>query len=46
VNILDAIHDNKIFAEHFRRSASWDVWFVFLCALFALPMTPEQLVIY
>ena len=46
MNILDATRDPKIFAAHFRRSTSWDVWFVFLCALFALPMTPEQLVIY
>ena len=39
MNILHAIHDTKIFGEHFRQSESWLVWEVFLCALFALPLT-------
>jgi hypothetical protein len=34
--------DNNLFGKHFRGS-TWDAWRVFLCALFALPMTPEQL---
>jgi Terminase large subunit, T4likevirus-type, N-terminal len=47
LNIIAAIHDSKIFAEHFSKTPeSWTTWEVFLCALFALPMTPEQLVIY
>ena len=47
MNIITAMHDAKIFGEHFRRrSNSWLVWEVFLCALFALPMTPAQLAIY
>jgi hypothetical protein len=45
VNILDACRDPKVFAKHFRTD-TWKVWFVFLAALFALPMTPEQLAIY
>jgi hypothetical protein len=46
MNILDAVHDPKVFAQHFRRKESWNAWFVFLCALFALPMTAEQIEIY
>lgn len=47
MNILNAERDRKMFGEHFRRrSESWLAWEVFLCALFALPMTPEQLAIY
>jgi hypothetical protein len=45
VNILDAINDPKVFGEHFR-SGTWDAWLAFLAALFALPMTDEQLAVY
>jgi hypothetical protein len=45
VNIIDAINDRKVFAAHFR-GPTWDAWRAFLAALFALPMTPEQLAIY
>jgi hypothetical protein len=45
MNIIDAVRDPKVFAPHFRGN-SWDGWLAFLCALFALPMTPEQLAIY
>jgi len=45
VNILQAIADPKVFAAYFRGS-SWDAWRVFLAALFALPMTKEQLELY
>jgi hypothetical protein len=45
MNILTACRDKKIFAPHFRGS-SWAAWFVFLAALFALPMTEQQLAIY
>jgi hypothetical protein len=45
MNILQAIKDPKVFAEHFRGD-SWTPWLTFLCALFALPMTKEQLAIY
>ena len=37
--------DNNVFGKHFRGS-TWDAWRVFLCALFALPMTPEQFAIF
>jgi hypothetical protein len=46
MNIIDAIHDSKVFAQHFKRTDTWELWMVFLAALFALPMTPEQLAIY
>jgi hypothetical protein len=45
MNILDALDDRQIFAEHFR-GPTWDTWRVFLAALFALPLTPEQLAVY
>ena len=34
-----------MFGQHFKGD-SWDAWRAFLCALFALPMTEEQLAIY
>ena len=37
--------DNNVFGKHFR-GGTWDAWRVFLCALFALPMTPEQVAIF
>jgi hypothetical protein len=46
IDILQTIKDPKIFAQHFRRAESWSAWLVFLAALFALPMTPEQFEIY
>jgi hypothetical protein len=45
MNILQALDDPKVFGAHFKRP-TWDVWRAFLAALFALPMTPEQLAIY
>ena len=45
MNILDAMKANNGFGKHFRGS-TWDACRVFLCALFALPMTPEQLAIF
>jgi len=45
VNILDSIADPQVFAQHFR-SGTWGAWLAFFCALFGLPMTPEQLAIY
>ena len=44
--ILDAIDDPQLFAPWFRDEASWQAWFAFLRALFALPMTTEQLALY
>jgi hypothetical protein len=45
VNIAQALDDPKVFGPFFK-GPTWDAWRVFLCALFALPMTPEQLAIY
>jgi hypothetical protein len=46
MDILRAISDPNVFASHFRDRKSWQAWFVFLAALFGLPLTPEQLEIY
>jgi hypothetical protein len=45
MNILDAIRDDKVFGQHFTAD-TWTAWLAFLCALFALPMTAEQLALY
>jgi len=44
--IIDACRDTNLFARWFRDCASWQSWFVFLSALFALPITPQQLEVY
>ena len=45
MNILQALDDPKVFAQFFK-GPTWSAWRVFLAALFALPMTPEQLATY
>ena len=45
-NIIDAINDPNLFAPWFKDRATWAAWFAFLAALFALPLTSEQLAIY
>lgn len=45
-DIIDAIRDPKLFAPWFRHANTWQAWFAFLCALFALPMSPDQLALY
>jgi hypothetical protein len=45
MNIIDALDDVNVFGGHFR-GPTWDAWRVFLAALFALPMTEEQLALY
>ncbi len=45
MNILQALADPKVFGSQFR-GGTWQAWRVFLAALFALPMTAEQLEIY
>src|SRR3954464_13121290 len=45
-SILEAIDDPDLFAPWFRERATWAAWMAFLAALFALPMTLEQLALY
>jgi hypothetical protein len=45
MTILDAIRDAKVFGQFFKGE-TWAAWCVFLAALFALPMTDEQLALY
>jgi hypothetical protein len=45
VNILAALDDPNLFAPFFRGT-SWGAWKVWLAALFALPMTDDQLALY
>jgi hypothetical protein len=45
MNIIQALDDPKVFAQFFK-GPTWNMWRVFLAALFALPMTQEQLALY
>jgi phage terminase large subunit-like protein len=45
MNIIQALNDPKVFGAFFR-AGTWDVWRVFLAALFGLPMTDDQLATY
>jgi Terminase large subunit, T4likevirus-type, N-terminal len=47
LNILSAMDDPNVFGQHFHRNPkSWLAWRSFLCALFGLSMSPDQLAIY
>src|SRR5262249_23316924 len=45
INIIRAINDNKVFGRHFKAE-SWNAWRVFLAALFGLPLTHDQLLLF
>jgi hypothetical protein len=44
--IIEAIDDPELFAPLFRDLQTWAAWRVFLKALFALPMAPDELEIF
>lgn len=46
VTIIDAIADKHLFSPWFKDCATWRSWFAFLAALFALPLSAEQLKLY
>jgi hypothetical protein len=46
ISILDACADRNLFAPWFKDRASYEAWFAYLAALFALPMSAAQLAIY
>jgi hypothetical protein len=46
VNIIEAIADPNLFARWFRDPATWRAWFVFLRALFGLPMSQDDLALF
>jgi hypothetical protein len=46
MTILATMADADLFAPWFAHRPSWDAWRAFLCALFALPMTADQLATY
>jgi hypothetical protein len=45
ITIIDCLEDDELFKKHFRGD-SWGAWWVFLKALFAIPMDREELEIY
>jgi hypothetical protein len=42
MNIVQCLDDPKVFGRYFKAE-TWNVWRVFLAALFGLPLTPGQL---
>jgi len=46
MNIIEAIEDPHLFRPLFRQPETWAAWQVFLKAIFALPMTKDELGTY
>lgn len=46
MNIIEAIQDPGLFRPLLKDLATWRAWIVFLKALFALPMTEDELSLY
>jgi hypothetical protein len=46
INIVQAILDSNLFRPLFRDIETWRSWIVFLKALFALPMSDDELALY
>jgi hypothetical protein len=46
MSLIDACADKNLFAGWFRDRSTWAGWFVFLRALFGLPLTPKQLELF
>jgi Terminase large subunit, T4likevirus-type, N-terminal len=46
MDILEACQDPRLFAPWFKDRSTWQPWFAFMAALFALPMDAEQLAVY
>jgi hypothetical protein len=46
MNIIEAIHNDKLFKPVFKDLSTWSNWLVLLSALFNLPMDETQLKIY
>jgi hypothetical protein len=44
--LLDAVADPELFQPWFKDRGTWAAWFAFLRALFALPLSPEQLALF
>jgi hypothetical protein len=45
LDILQALNDPKVFGRYFKAD-SWNVWRVFLAALFGLPLSHDQLALF
>jgi hypothetical protein len=44
--LLDAVADPELFQPWFKNRSTWQPWFAFLRALFALPLSEQQLALY
>lgn len=46
MTIIDAINDPNLFRPLFKNLATWRAWFVVLKAIFAIPMTEDERVLF
>ncbi len=46
MTIIEACRDQNLFGPWFRHRATWSTWLLFLKALFALPLTAKELVVF
>jgi hypothetical protein len=46
LSILDACRDRGIFGAWFKDVTTWAAWFSFMAAMFAIPLTAEQLEVF
>ena len=46
MNIIDAIHNPKLFQNCFKDLKTWECWLVLLKALFAIRMTKKEFALY
>ncbi|MEI4484057.1 MULTISPECIES: terminase large subunit domain-containing protein [unclassified Phyllobacterium] len=46
IDILRACADSNLFGQWFKKRQTWEMWFAFLAALFALPMDDAQTATY
>jgi hypothetical protein len=46
LNLLQAMADKNLFLPWFKDQATWSNWRALLAAMFALPLTDEQLAVY
>ncbi len=46
MTIIDAINDPNLFRPLFKSLATWQAWFVVLKAIFAIPMTEEERLLF
>lgn len=46
LNIINTVHDERLFAPHFRPLLTWRAWLAVLAALFGPTLDPDALALY